>query len=127
MSKINPRHCLVMDDDPLILKTVKLLLLRLGFDSTLAKNGEEAVNYYIQAQKNKKPFQFLILDFIIPDGMGGIETLDKIREIDPNVKIILASGYKNDILERYKDFGFNFMLKKPFTIFELKQAITAIS
>ncbi len=129
MSKINSKnmgHCLVMDDDPLIRKTVQLLLLRLGFDSTLAKNGEEAIKHYIQAQKSKKPFQFVILDYIIPEGMGGKETLNKIRQIDPKVKIILASGYKKDILERYKEYGFNSMLKKPFTISDLKNAITEI-
>ena len=129
MSKINSttlEHCLVMDDDPLIRKTVQLLLLRLGFDSTLAKNGEEAIKHYIQAQKSKKPFQFVILDYIIHEGMGGKETLNEIRQIDPNVKIILASGYKKDILERYKEYGFNSMLKKPFTISDLKNAITEI-
>ena len=129
MTKIDStklEHCLVMDDDPLIRKTVQLLLLRLGFDSTLAENGEEAIKHYIQAQKSKKPFQFVILDYIIPEGMGGKETLNKIRQIDPKVKIILASGYKKDILERYKEYGFNSMLKKPFTISDLKNAITEI-
>jgi len=119
-------HSLVMDDDPLIRKTIQLLLLRLGFDSTLVENGEDAVNHFIEAKKNKKPFNFVILDLIIPDGMGGKETLDKIRQIDPNVKIILSSGYKKEILENYKELGFNFMLKKPYTISELKQAISNI-
>jgi len=129
MGKIDSKileHCLVMDDDPLIRKTVQLLLLRLGFDSTLAKDGKEAIKHYIQAQKSKKPFQFVILDYIIPEGMGGKETLNEIRQIDPNVKIILASGYNKDILERYKEYGFNSMLKKPFTISDLKNAITEI-
>ena len=119
-------HSLVMDDDPLIRKTIKLLLLKLGFYSTLAKNGEEAVIHFKQAQKDNNPFKFVILDLIIPDGMGGKETLDKIRQIDPNVKIILSSGYKKEILENYKELGFNFVLKKPYTISELKQAISTI-
>ena len=119
-------HSLVMDDDPLILKTIQLLLSRLGFCSTLAENGQEAVNHFVQAQKDKKPFNFVILDFFIPNGMNGKETLDKIRQIDPNVKIILSSGYKKDIIGNYKELGFNFMLKKPYTIFELKRAIKKI-
>ncbi|QEE16942.1 response regulator [Promethearchaeum syntrophicum] len=122
----NLGHSLVMDDDPLIRKTIQLLLLKLGFASTLVKNGEDAVNHFIQAQKDKKPFNFVILDLIIPDGMGGKETLDKIRQIDPNVKIILSSGYKKEILENYKELGFNSMLEKPYTISELKQAISVI-
>ena len=129
MSKINStnlEHCLVMDDDPLIRKTVQLLLFRLGFNSTLAKDGKEAIEHYIQAQKSKKPFKFVILDYIIPNGINGKETLNKIREIDPKAKIILSSGYKKEILERYKEYGFNSMLKKPFTITDLKNAITEI-
>ncbi len=129
MTKIDStklKHCLVMDDDPLIRKTVQLLLLRLGFKSTLAENGKEAIKHYIQAQKSKKPFKFVILDYIIPDGMGGKETLDKMRQINPKVKIILASGFRKDIIERYKEYGFNFMLEKPFTISDLKNAIAKI-
>ena len=120
-------HSLVMDDDPLIRKTIQLLLLRLGFASTLVENGEQAVNHFVKAQKDKKPFNFVILDLIIPDGMDGKATLDKIREIDPNVKIILSSGYNKDIIENYKELGFNFLLKKPYTIFELKQVISKIT
>lgn len=120
-------HSLVMDDDPLIRKTIQLLLSRLGFCSTLAENGEEAVNHFIQAQKNNKPFNFVILDFLIPDGMSGKETLDKIRQIDPNAKIILSSGYKSGILDKYKEMGFNLILKKPYTIFDLKRAVKTIT
>ena len=120
-------HSLVMDDDPLIRKTIQLLLLRLGFDSTLVENGEEAVNHFIQAQKDKNPFDFVILDFLIPNGMNGKETLDKIRQIDPNAKIILSSGYNNGILDNYKELGFNLILKKPYTIFDLRRAIKTIT
>lgn len=120
------RHSLVMDDDPLIRKTIQLLLTKLGFCSTLAKNGEETVNHFVQAQKDKNPFSFVILDLIIPNGMDGRKTLEKLKEIDPNVKTILSSGYKNEILSQYKKFGFNSLLKKPYTIRELKKAITKI-
>lgn len=116
-------HSLVMDDDPLIRKTIQLLLIRLGFCSTLVENGEEAVNHFVQAQKDKKPFNFVILDFLIPNGMNGKETLDKIREIDPKAKIILSSGYKRNILENYKELGFNVALKKPYTISDLKKIL----
>ena len=129
MSEIKPKclgHSLVMDDDPLIRKTIQLLLFRLGYCSTLAENGEEAVNHFVQAQKEKKPFNFVILDLVIPNGMGGRKTLEKLKKIDPNVKTILSSGYKNEILNDYKKYGFNVLLKKPYTIKELKEAITEI-
>ncbi len=132
MGEINSKskclgHSLVMDDDPLIRKTIQLLLLRLGFTSTLVENGEQALNHFVQAQKDKKPFNFIILDFFVPNGMGGKETLDKIRQIDPNAKIILSSGYKKDVLENYKELGFNLILRKPYTIFDLKRAIKTIT
>ena len=129
MTKINPKklgRSLVMDDDPLILKTLSSFLIRLGFEPILVKNGEEAINYFEEAHKDKNPFHFVILDFMIHNGLNGEETLKKIKQIDPKIKSILSSGYKNEILARYEEFGFNTMLKKPYTIHELKDAITEI-
>ena len=120
-------HSLACGGCRLIRKTIQLLLLKLGFCSTVVENGENAVNLFAQAKKDKKPFNFVILDFLIPHGMNGKETLDKIRQIDPNVKVILSSGYKKEIVENYKELGFNFVLKKPYTISELKQAISKIT
>jgi len=132
MGEINSKskclgHSLIMDDDPLIRKTLQLLLNRLGFCSTLAKDGEQALNHFVQAQKDKKPYNFIILDYFVPNGMGGKETLDKIRQIDTNAKIILSSGYKKEVLEKFEDLGFNLILKKPYTIFDLKRAIKTIT
>lgn len=68
----------------------------------------------------------VILDMIMP-GMGGGETYDRMKEINPNVKVLLSSGYRikgqaTEILERVCD-GF---IQKPFTMKELSQNIREV-
>ncbi len=54
-----------------------------------------------------KPFNAVILDLTIRGGMGGKDAVKKLREIDPNVKAIVASGYSNDpVLANFKEYGF---------------------
>ncbi len=90
---------------------------------TLA-GGREAVEIY-KANGNK--IDLVILDMIMPD-MGGGEAYDKMKEIDPSVKVLLSSGYSIDseakeILTRGCD-GF---IQKPFTMKELSQSIRKVT
>lgn len=69
----------------------------------------------------------VILDLIVPDGMGGKETIEKLIDIDPNVKTVVCSGYSNDpVMSNYKDYGFKDVIKKPFTIYELKIIVNSL-
>ena len=64
------------------------------------------------------------MDLTIPGGMGGKETIKKIREIDPNIKVIVSSGYSNDpIMSEYKNYGFNGVIVKPYNITDLLDTI----
>jgi CheY-like chemotaxis protein len=65
-----------------------------------------------------------MLDLTIRGGMGGFKTLQKLREINPEVRAVIVSGYTNDpIVEFFDEHGFNASLTKPFTIKQLQTAL----
>jgi len=114
---------LVVDDEELVLKVGVNMLEKLGYTVLGAKNGKEAVDIF---NANKDKILMVILDIIMPD-MGGGEVYDKIKSINPEVKVLLSSGYSVDgqaieLLERGCD-GF---MQKPFTMEELSGKITQI-
>ena len=64
------------------------------------------------------------MDLTIPGGMGGKETIKKILKIDPNAKVIVSSGYSNNlIIANYKDYGFCAFITKPYRVQELNQIL----
>ena len=114
---------LIVDDEELVLDVGVNMLKKLGYTVLKALNGTEAVEIF-EANKNK--IQMVILDIIMPD-MGGGQVYDKIKAINPQVKVLLCSGYSVDgqaieLLERGCD-GF---MQKPFTMEELSGKITQI-
>ncbi len=118
---------LIMDDDELIRKALGRLLDDLGFETAYAPDGAAALELFKQAHSTGKPFRAAILDFSIPGGMGGVETLARIREIDPEAKAIITSGYANaPIMAHYEDYGFQGRLAKPFTAVELSEVLKEV-
>ena len=114
---------LIVDDEELVLDVGVNMLEKLGYKVLKAHNGTEGVEIF-KANHNK--IKMVILDIIMPD-MGGGEVYDKIKSINPDVKVLLSSGYSVDgqaieLLERGCD-GF---MQKPFTMEELSGKITQI-
>jgi two-component system cell cycle sensor histidine kinase/response regulator CckA len=67
------------------------------------------------------------MDLTIPGGMGGKETVKRLREIDKNARVIVFSGYSNDpIFSNFKEFGFDGVLSKPFSIEEFMRTIASV-
>ena len=85
-----------MDDEASLRKMLGRMLKNLGYESEFAKDGAEAIEMYKAAKKSGKPYDAVILDLTIPGGMGGKEAIEKLLEIDPEVKAIVSSGYSND-------------------------------
>ena len=111
---------LLMDDEEMILKVSQELLQHMGYEVTAARNGEEAVGFYRQALELNKPFDAVVLDLVIPDGLGGKEVMQELAAIDPQVRGIVSSGYLNDpIIQDYKGYGFVGTLTKPYDAREL--------
>jgi PAS domain S-box-containing protein len=114
---------LLVDDEDSIVDVGEEILHMMGYQVLSARSGKEAVELY---QKNQATIDIVVLDMIMPE-MGGEETYDKLKEINPKVKILLSSGYSIDgkakeILEKGCD-GF---IQKPFTIEELSQKIREV-
>ena len=66
-------------------------------------------------KKSEKPYDAVILDLTIPGGMGGKEAINKLLEIDPEIKAIVSSGYSDDpVLANFQEYGFKGMMPKPF-------------
>jgi PAS domain S-box-containing protein len=113
---------LVMDDEDSIREMMGDILSSYGYAVDFARNGEEAISLY---QDNA--YDVVILDLTIPGGMGGKETMKELLVIDPNVKVIVSSGYSSDpIMSDYKQYGFRDVIAKPYRIEELEEVIERV-
>ncbi len=116
---------LVMDDEEAIRRTMRDILVRLGYEVTFAQDGAEAIELYRNALGQRgTPFDAVIMDLTIAGGMGGKDAVKKLIEIDPNVKAIVSSGYSKDpVMAEYRQFGFSGVIAKPFRIKDLSEAV----
>jgi two-component system, cell cycle sensor histidine kinase and response regulator CckA len=113
---------LVMDDEDSIRDMVGDILSCQGYIADFARNGEEAILLY---QDNL--YDVVILDLTIPGGMGGKETMKELLRIDPDVKVIVSSGYSSDpIMSEYRQYGFRDVIAKPYRIEELEEVIERV-
>ena len=114
---------LLVDDEDIIIDVGTELLMQMGYKVLVAKSGKASIKLY---EANKDKIDMVILDMIMPEMDGG-ETYDKMRKINPDIKVLLSSGYSIDgqateILER----GCSGFIQKPFNIRRLSQKIREI-
>ena len=115
---------LILDDEEIIVEIVERMLEHIGYTVQSASEGSEAVKLYEESLTNGHPFDMVILDLTIPGGMGGKETVEKLRKIDPNVNAVVSSGYSNDpVLSNYREYGFKHYLTKPFNLEQLSKVL----
>ena len=118
---------LLMDDDENILISVSKTLKQIGYTVELAKDGYEAIELYSQAMESSDPFNAIIMDLTIREGMGGKEAMAKMLQIDPEVKVIVSSGYSTDsIMSNYKEHGFCGVITKPYQIEDLSELLNQV-
>ncbi len=99
---------LLMDDEDSVRESIGELLKMRGYDVENAKDGVEAISLYKEMMDTSKRFDAVILDLTIRGGMGGKESMKKLLEIDPNVKVIVSSGYSNDpVMANFREYGFS--------------------
>ena len=111
---------LVIDDEDMIRKIFIKILNNAGWETMPARDGKEGVNLFKQ---NKEKIAFVILDVEMPK-LSGKPTLEALRAIDPEVRVLLSSGYSED--ERIKEIlslGVKTFLPKPFSEKELLEAV----
>ena len=115
---------LIMDDEEYVRITLEKILEHFGFEVDHAKDGQEAIDAYQKAFNGGKPYVAVILDLTIPGGMGGKETIKALKEIDPEIKAIVSSGYANDpIMATHSQYGFKGVVVKPYHVDDLQNAL----
>jgi len=118
---------LIMDDEEMVRTIAKEMLVELGHEVVLSRNGEEAIQLYQEAAKTNKNFDLILMDLTIPGGMGGKKAVQEILAIDSNAKVIVSSGYSNDpIMANFKDYGFCSSIVKPYQLQELSKVINQL-
>jgi DNA-binding NtrC family response regulator len=109
------KRILVMDDDDSIRKIFTLMLTRMDYDVETVSQGEEAVERYKAARQAGTPFDAVILDMTVQEGMGGEATLKALKAMDPAVCAVCASGQSRETTaENHVRQGFKALLPKPF-------------
>jgi len=114
---------LLVDDEEIVLKVNIEMLKSFGYSVLMAQSGDAAIQIF---RENKNSIDLVVLDMIMP-GLSGGEVFDKIKDINPGVKILLSSGYSIDgqakkILERGCD-GF---IQKPYDLKDFSRKIRKI-
>ena len=114
---------LLVDDEHMITDVGARLLRKMGYQVLTAGSGNEAIEIY---ENNRERIDMVILDMIMPT-MGGAETYERLKKINPQIKVLLSSGYSmngqaSQILKR----GCNGFIQKPFRLKLLSQQIRAV-
>lgn len=123
-SSYHHQRILVMDDESAIRELTSELLSTMGYEVTAVPDGSEAVRIYERAARKGENFRAVILDATVRGGLGGVETIERLRSIDPEVKAIICSGYSDEAaLSEFLSYGFRGALPKPFTRRELSDAL----
>lgn len=115
---------LVMDDEELSRSIAWEMLDFLGHSVILAANGEQAVDYFRLAVETGEPFSLVIMDLVVPDGMGGDEAAARILQMDPTARIIVSSSFTgNPEMVHSKEYGFCGILNKPYKVEDIQQVL----
>jgi len=114
---------LMVDDEEMVLDVGARVLKKLGYTVLESNSGRHAVELY---KKRQDKINLVVLDIVMPD-MGGGEVYDRLKEINPEVKVLLSSGYSIDdqaseILER----GCDDFIQKPFSLKAMADKIEGI-
>ena len=114
---------LFVDDEDTILALAGQMLTALGYNVLPAGSGDEALRLY---KSHQKEIDLVILDMIMPH-MGGGETFDRMRQINPHVKVLLSSGYSlNGQAQEILNRGCDGFIQKPFDLTALSGSLTEI-
>ncbi len=118
---------LVMDDEQAIRRLLELMMSQLGYEVECASDGAEAVELFMRATVSGRGFAGVLLDLTVPGRMGGKDAAEQLRKIDPSVKLIVSSGYADaPILSEFQKYGFEDVIRKPYTLTELSEVLTRV-
>jgi len=114
---------LLIDDEEMVINISEMMLKNLGYKVLKAHSGSEGVQLF---EENQSKIDLIISDLEMPM-MNGEEVMDKLRAIDPQIKVMLSSGALTDRDEQYvMNKGFNGFLKKPYNLDTLCEKMAEI-
>jgi len=114
---------LMVDDEEMVLKMCDQMLRRMGYKVTTSMNGKEAIEYY---RKSWKQIDVVILDMVMPE-LGGLDMFIAMREINPEIKAVLSSGYSLDgPAQEILNEGVKGFIQKPFTMKTLRAVLAKL-
>jgi len=114
-------NVLVVDDDPAILEMLSEIVSREGYKAVAVETGEKAIE-----ESEKQPFDMIFLDLLLP-GISGVEVLSTLKKMGRRASVVILTGYADDpIADAAMKMGPKFLLRKPFRVSEIIQAINSI-
>jgi len=123
---MNPR-VLLLEDDLLVRDVLRRNLEAAGLEIVESGDGHDTIRIYQDALTVGRRFDMVILDLTIPDGLGGADTMEHLRRIDPHILAVVSSGYRDDpIMNDPGRFGFAGALPKPYQREALMQIVNGV-
>lgn len=118
---------LVLEDDTLVRGLIVRNLQSQNYEVVETADGNDTVRAYQQAMQEGRPFHLVVLDLSIPNGMGGLRTMEKLRAMDPGILAIVSSGYSDDpVMAQPAAYGFAAVLPKPYEPVELLRMVKGL-
>jgi signal transduction histidine kinase len=112
---------LIVEDNDDLLDLMSTMLTQSGYQVRCARNGSEAIQML-----NSEEFDLLLSDIVMLNGVNGIEVAREARRLNKGIKILLASGYAADVVERHRAVGEFPIIDKPFSMPELRTRVRSI-
>jgi CheY-like chemotaxis protein len=117
------RKVLLVDDEKMVLEVGKAILERLGHEVVTAMNGEDALDQFL---RHRESIGCVVLDLTMPS-MDGQETFEKLRAIEPDIPVIIASGLAADqVSVQFGDMPPSSIIQKPYQVTDLSTTIQSI-
>jgi DNA-binding NtrC family response regulator len=111
------RSVLVVDDDPMIKKLVARILADAGYDPSTASSLPEALEL-----ARERTFELVISDIVLSDGGDGLDLVEAVRAVQPDIHVLHISGYA----QRWSSSGGAAILAKPFSAAQLLERVESL-
>ena len=131
MTSDNPAHSvsreglkiLVVDDEDMIRDVTTAMLEELGYQFLSVASGEEALEVF---RRESDHIGVVLLDQVMP-GMDGASVFKELRNLRPDVKVLLASGFsQQEVSDRFSGLGLNGFIPKPYTLKNLESELSRV-
>ncbi|HEY1764670.1 MAG TPA: response regulator, partial [Opitutaceae bacterium] len=125
--RFNTGRILFMDDDDHICSLTASMLQSLDYKFDIVKNGDDAITFYKRYLNIGRPYDAVIMDLTVVGGLGGEEAFRVLRDLDPEIRAIVSTGYDSeDMARQFLDMGFCGYLTKPYRVSDLGKVLKAV-